>query len=313
MASFAPILPAEVVSALSVPRSMAMPNGVRACRLPGTGGDLAVLEAMPPAGAEPRLPVLLVPGFTGSKEDFLHLLPLLAADGHPAWAIDMRGQHESGGPDDESAYAIDVLAAEVTTLLESLAGRHGPGRAHLVGHSFGGLVCRRAVLGRPPAAASFTLLDSGPAGIPPPTSDTLALLRPILEQGGVQAVWEAAGQLENDPAAKAAPRDVQEFLRRRFLSNTEAGLLAMAQALLDEPDLTDDLGTAGVPLLVAWGENDDAWPPAVQKDMAARLGADHAEVPGSVHSPAVENPHHTAAVLTSFWQRVHGSEPRGAR
>ena len=253
MAGFAPNLPAEVVSALSVPRSMAMPDGVRPCRLPGTGGDLAALEALPPAGVEPRLPVLLVPGFTGSKEDFLHLLPLLAADGHPAWAVDMRGQHESGGPDDESAYAIDVLAAEVAALLESLAERHGPGRAHLVGHSFGGLVCRRAVLAGAPGAASLTLLDSGPAGIPPPTSDTLQLLRPVLEQGGAQAVWEAAGQLENDPAAKAAPVDVQEFLRRRFLSNSEAGLLAMAQALLDEPDLTDDLGTAGVPLLVAWG------------------------------------------------------------
>jgi pimeloyl-ACP methyl ester carboxylesterase len=68
-----------------------------------------------------------------------------------------------------------------------------------------------------------------------------------------------------------------------------------------EPDRVADLAATGIPLLVAHGEADDAWSPATQADMARRLGARHEVVPDAVHSPAVENPARTVAVLTSFW------------
>ena len=42
-------------------------------------------------------PVLLVPGYTGSKEDFIAVLAPLAAAGHEVLAIDQRGQYESPG------------------------------------------------------------------------------------------------------------------------------------------------------------------------------------------------------------------------
>lgn len=290
---------------------MARAANVHPCRVPaGKLGDLAALRADVPPGVPLRLPVLLVPGFTGSKEDFQALLPLLAAAGHPAWAIDLRGQYESTGPDDEAVYAIEALAADVAAVLGAI--RAGS-PAHLLGHSFGGLVCRRALLAGLPGVASYTLLGSGPAGIPPPTADTLGFLRPILEQGGIEAVWAAADQLHTDPAAMAAPPEVQEFLGARFLAHNPSGLAVMAQDLVGEADLTDALRDVGLPLLVAHGADDDAWPPAVQKEMAARLGADYVEIPDSVHSPAVENTARTAEVLTGFWQRVEAGADSGAR
>lgn len=300
-----------MVAALSVPRTMVRPAGVRPCRVPaGPRGDLAALAAQPTAGAEHRLPVLLVPGFTGSKEDFQPLLPLLAAAGHPVWAVDLRGQWESTGPDDEAAYAIEALADDLAAVLD---GIRGEGPAHLVGHSFGGLVGRRTVLAGRPGIASYTLLDSGPAAMPPPTADSLRFLRPILDDGGMAAVWAAADQLTNDPVAAAAPADVQAFLTERFLSNHPLGLVAMSDALLGEPDRTDALRAVGLPLLVAHGVDDDVWSPAEQKEMAGRLGADYAEIPGSVHSPAVENPTRLAEVLTSFWRQVETGAEAGAR
>ena len=69
----------------------------------------------------------------------------------------------------------------------------------------------------------------------------------------------------------AAPVEHREFLRRRFLAGTEAGLRGMGDALRAEPDRTAELRAAGVPLLVAYGEHDDAWPPHVQAEMAERL------------------------------------------
>jgi pimeloyl-ACP methyl ester carboxylesterase len=35
--------------------------------------------------------------------------------------------------------------------------------------------------------------------------------------------------------------------------------------------------------------------------MAARLGAAHAVIAGAAHSPAVESPEETVALLTRFW------------
>ena len=110
---------------------------VRLERLDVGPGPLAVLRA----GAGDRAPVLLVPGYTGSKEDFRLLLAPLAEAGHPVVALDQRGQFQSPGPDDLGAYAVDVLARDVLTVVAQLGGP-----VHLVGHSFGGLVARAAVL-----------------------------------------------------------------------------------------------------------------------------------------------------------------------
>jgi pimeloyl-ACP methyl ester carboxylesterase len=66
----------------------------------------------------------------------------------------------------------------------------------------------------------------------------------------------------------------------------------------------DDLAAAGLPMLVAHGEADDAWQPATQAEMARRLGARHEVITRSVHSPAIENPGATLEVLLSFWNEA---------
>ena len=87
-------------------------------RVSAPSGELAALVAHPATGRDaPRAGVLAVPGYTGSKEDFIHLLPLLARAGHPAIAIDLRGQYESGGPEDIAAYTLDALGKDVAALL----------------------------------------------------------------------------------------------------------------------------------------------------------------------------------------------------
>jgi pimeloyl-ACP methyl ester carboxylesterase len=104
-----------------------------------------------------------------------------------------------------------------------------------------------------------------------------------------------------DPRAQAVPAPTQQFLRERFLANSAAGLRGMADAMLDEPDRVAELAATEVPVLVAHGVADDAWSPAVQADMAQRLGARHEVILHAVHSPAIENPARTLEVLLSFW------------
>jgi pimeloyl-ACP methyl ester carboxylesterase len=261
-------------------------------------GPLAALIATPPADVAPRPGVLAVPGYTGSKEDFLHLLPLLARAGHPAVAIDLRGQYESGGPEDLSAYTLEALGKDVASLLAEGEPRH------VIGHSFGGLICREAILAGAPAR-SLTLLCSGPAALGGTRAALIELMRPMLTDGGVPAVFAASEQMDaGDPKKAGLPAPVKDFLRRRFLASPAAALLGMGVTVTTAPDRVNELRDSGLPLLVAHGDADDAWSPAEQAEMAQRLGARYVVFEGTGHSPAVEAEAAVAAALEAFWSSV---------
>jgi len=282
---------------MSVPKHLDPDPRVTAAIVPAVSGDLAALVATPPPGAPARRGVLLVPGYTGSKEDFWHLLPLLAQAGHPATAIDLRGQCDSGGPEDVTAYTIDALAADIGALLSAAEEP-----LHLVGHSFGGLICRAAVLSGAPVR-SLSLLGSGPGALGGHRAALVEAMRPMLADGGVPEVWAATAAL-NAAATAMQPPEVQAFIERRFLASPAAALLGMGEAVTNAADRTGELAKTDVPVLVACGENDDAWSPAEQEDMALRLGAGFVAFANAGHSPNVDVPQAVAETLTSFWNDV---------
>ena len=66
--------------------------------------------------------------------------------------------------------------------------------------------------------------------------------------------------------------------------------------------LARTLRSSGVPCLVVCGDSDDAWSPAAQRDMAERLDADFAVLPGVMHSPNTEAPLDLLATLLPTWR-----------
>lgn len=96
---------------MSRPHTFTPPPCARAHPLRTARGDFAVLEALPPA--EPRGTALLLPGYMGSKEDFIALLEPLFAAGYRIVAVDGRGQYETEGTDRQEDYAQGELARDV--------------------------------------------------------------------------------------------------------------------------------------------------------------------------------------------------------
>ena len=313
---------------MSTPISLDLPDGVRRTTIHTTRGAFAALEAVPASGVCEREAALLVPGYTGSKEDFLAILDLLADGSRQVVAIDMRGQFETLGADDPGGYSVTALGADIAAIM------HATGARHLVGHSYGGLAGREAVLAPDGAEiASFTLMSSGPAALTGPRAKELrAMLAALGARGarngpgngpgdkqrdegtpdpaklraGISELWQT--YLEPQAVAAGVPGPIVAFLGRRMLSNDPYGLVLMARHMLTAADRTAELARLDqIPILVIYGENDNAWSPAAQENMARRLGACRLCIPAAVHSPAVEAPATTAGALTQFWDAAEAT------
>jgi pimeloyl-ACP methyl ester carboxylesterase len=242
-------------------------------------------------------PVLLIAGYTGSKEDFAPLLAPLGERRFLATAIDLPGQYESPPLETPADYSPDWLARVVNALAEQLGQS-----VHLLGHSFGGLVARAAVLAAPERYASLTLLSSGPAALGGLRRARIDQFEPLLARLGLPGLYAAMQAAEAaEPGFLAPPPELAAFLERRFLAGSPIMLQGMADALRAEPDRVAELAATGVPALVVHGVDDDAWPPAVQREMAGRLRARYEVIPDAAHSAAVENPRALVDVLLDFW------------
>jgi pimeloyl-ACP methyl ester carboxylesterase len=295
---------------VSTPTALELPAGVRRTTIRTARGAFAALEAIPASGVCEREAALLVPGYTGSKEDFIAILDLLADGSRQVFAIDMRGQFETAGTRDPDGYAAAALGADILAIM------HETGARHLAGHSYGGLIGREAALAEGGAGfASFTLMSSGPAALTGPRARELRAMLAALGladepgagpppesadlQAGIAEVWRV--HLEPQAVAAGVPAPIVAFLARRMLANDPSGLVLMARHMLAAPDRTAELAQLDLPVLVIYGEDDNAWSPAAQETMAQRLGARRLCIPAAVHSPAVEAPATTASALTQFW------------
>ncbi|WP_328300662.1 alpha/beta hydrolase [Streptomyces sp. NBC_00435] len=293
---------------MSKPPTLTLPPSARAYRLSTARGEFAVHEAVP--GGPVRATALLVPGYTGSKEDFIGLLGPLAAAGYRVVAVDGRGQHESGGPRTEAPYALEELARDV---LAQTAALGGAGPVHLLGHSLGGLVVRAAVVRDPAPWASLTLLSSGPGAVCEDQRGRTKLLVSALEAMGddMAGIWAAMRAMDPRDAPPDSPA-LAAFLRERWLGTVPEQLIVTGRALIGEPDRIGELAAAapGLAKLVLSGESDPVWPVSAMDAMARRLGAARVVIPGTEHSPNAEDPAATAAALAGFWASSDHSDTR---
>lgn len=278
---------------MSKPPFLDLPAGARPLSLETRRGVFAAHDC----GAGSAGTVLLVPGFTGSKEDFIALLQPLAEAGYRVLAVDGRGQYETPGPAEEAAYTQQELALDVLAQAAALGSR-----VQLLGHSLGGLIARAAVLHDPRPFASLTLMSSGPAAIAEGQQGRTKLLIDALSTVDMETVWQAMRSLDPPEAPEAqTPPVIRKFLHQRWLATQPAQLIATGRQLITEPDRIDELAAVELPVHVLSGERDYAWPVELMDAMALRLAARRTMIEGAEHSPNAERPAETAAALAAFW------------
>lgn len=274
--------------------SLEVPDNARPVRLPTERGVFAAFDVVPDGQVPARATALLVPGFMGSKEDFLPVLPSLSNGGVRVLAIDGRGQHETGGASSEPSYSRDDLASDLVAI-----AKHVNGPVHLVGHSYGGILARAAVLttqGDPSLWASVTFMNFGPSGVSSWQKERLQLLLSVIDSMTLADMWPFVRNKE-----ASAPPGVELFMEQRWLRNNPRQLAAAAEQMLNEPDETPQLARLSIPKSVISGTPDETWVPEGVERMAHDLGARFARIEGGGHSPNVHRPAETASALLDFW------------
>jgi pimeloyl-ACP methyl ester carboxylesterase len=154
-------------------------------------------------------PVIMCHGFPGLGYSFRHQLAAVAEAGFRAVAPDMIGYGGSSAPADPSAYAHELITADLLALLDDLGARRGV----FVGHDFGAPAVWNIALRAPDRVAGLVLLSVPYRSQRPPIRPSLvfaeAARRHFLHAHYFQTPGVAERELDADP---------RDFLTRLFFA-----------------------------------------------------------------------------------------------
>ncbi len=247
-------------------------------------------------------PLLLVHGFTGSKEDFGAEVVRFAELGFHVVAPDHRGHGASDQPDDEAAYGFDIFAADLIALANVL----GWERFDVVGHSMGGMIVQRLALVHPERIDRVVLMDThhGAAGELDP--DVVELGTQLARTQGLRVIHEIL-RSGADPLANPAYQRLcdtvegyEAWCDAKFLACSPAMFATMLRTFHETADRLEELRLIGAPTLVVVGELDEPFRAASERMAATIPDAQLVVIPGGGHCPQFEATEAWRAALDEF-------------
>jgi len=267
------------------------PEGTRAYDFEAPSGSLASWDLGDPDGER----IVLVPGATGSKEDFAYLAPILAGQGYFVQSYDLPGQYQSAGagPAGDDGWTYELFFDDMVAFLES--GKP----AHLLGFSFAGIVAQLVTVKRPDLVRSLTLLAT-----PPLTGQVFRAVRTLgwatrfpfytKHVGGWVLIWNVRTNF-----SKVTPERLV-FANARLNHTRRISVDGIVGLMMKTPDLRAELRASRVPKLVVSGEH-DLWRPKLYRRFATEIGAT-AAVYATGHSPCETTPHQLALDMVQLFQ-----------
>ena len=286
-----------VVEAETKSATVTVPGG-RILRLPG--GEMQVLEK----GPRHAPAIVLLHCFACSIAWWQRMIPLLDRD-HRVIALDLRGFGGSEKPG--SGYSMEDQATFVAEALKRLGVR----RATVVGHSLGGTVATALTEVPGDYVGRLVIVDQAPnesfskgLGFTAEIS-TVPVLGPALWQVTPDFAVKDGLEVAFAPGYEVPERFVDEFNRMTYTSYDSDG---EEGAYMSAEPLDRRIERAGIPLLAIFGAEDQIYESERALAAYAKVpGAQTALVPGAGHSPNVEKPRRTAALVLGF------DRPRTAR
>jgi pimeloyl-ACP methyl ester carboxylesterase len=263
------------------------------------GGDIQVLERGPTEAP----PIVLIHCFTCAIDWWDGVMPSLARD-HRVVAVDLRGHGGSEKP--SSGYS---MAEQADFVAEALAALHVT-RAEVVGHSLGGPVAVALAERSPALVSSLVILDSRSS---PDDEGSLGLLAKLAFTPVIgPALWRIKPDISvrKGLAVAFAPgfdvpdAFIEDVKRMTYTAYTDAG--ADIDDYTEERSLAERVAESGKPLLVVMGAEEqiiDDPRAALKAYSEGYPGAHTILMPGVGHSPNVENPSRTAALVAGFGRR----------
>ncbi|QKW52953.1 alpha/beta fold hydrolase [Streptomyces buecherae] len=235
--------------------------------------------------------LLLVHGSATSSRSWDALVPPLTMS-HHVIRVDLPGHGRSAAPVDGRGYETPEQARTLGTALDRL----GVERVVAVGHSSGGYAATALAEQRSDLVAALALISTGPsmnAFIAPETAVLDPARWPPTDEGIRQ--FASTGFREGYDV----PRELVEELRGMTNQAVTAAARA-ASAYLSQRALPVRLTAVGKPLQVIFGDQDRRWRPSSAADYRAVPGARVDVLTGAGHTPILEEPLRTAALLLAF-------------
>jgi pimeloyl-ACP methyl ester carboxylesterase len=245
-----------------------------------------------------RTPVMCLPGFSRTAEDFRTLAEVLAHEGRRVLALDSRGRGRSQFDSDPNNYSLAVELADLISVLTALEAMP----TILIGSSRGGLLAMLLAAQRPTMLAGAILNDIGPV------IETRGLLRIKGYVGKLptpRSFAEGAAilrKLSEDQFPKLTEADWLTAARRTWREDGDALVLAYDPRLAEAfaafspdaapPPIWEQFDAlAHVRLMVVRGANSDILSAQTVATMRERRGTmESLEVPDQGHTPLLAEP-----------------------
>lgn len=223
--------------------------------------------------------VLLHP--VGLDRSFWGGLPNALARSNTVVAVDTAGHGAS--PDAARPGRMRDRVAQTAAVLEEI----GPGKAVLVGVSFGGMIAQQLAIERPDLVSGL-VLGGCPAAIPASARQAILKRGADAEANGMASVMEAT--LERWFTAPFLSSDEVARVRARLLADSPANWAAAWEAIA-EHDALARLNDLAMPVLVLAGERDAATSLDAKRALAAAIpGSRLTVLPNAPHMMHIECP-----------------------
>ncbi|MDJ0611710.1 MAG: alpha/beta hydrolase [Kiloniellales bacterium] len=209
---------------------------------------------------------------------------------------DLRGHGDSPAP--APPYTLDDLVAD----LEALRERLGVERAHVIGHSLGGMIGPAYARAHPERVLSLGLLSTAAGRTDEDRAKVRAVIAAMEEKGIRQVLDTLVERWFTDAFLEARPDAVRARLEQ--VVETPAEVFLSVFRIYAETEMAPWLHEVAAPALVLTGELDGGCNPRLNRFIAGELpNAELAILPGLKHSILIEAPELVAAAVLEFLQR----------